>query len=224
MSGLSRTPGKRVRVNSPPRVRIPPSPPGHEIPCGFPADPTAIPNIPPHLTDVGHPKSLALTCDGEVAVAARHDAGGGYSTSCTISSIRGERRIIAAVFMGVPRCSGSDPHDTIRQMSDPASTSPGPYLVIAPRDLEALARHIAARIDPLALLDAEDVGALLKCCPRQVTERYAKTSGFPKPVPLALEPGARSRPRWQREDIAAWIASRKLAERKPGRPRKPVEW
>ena len=27
MSGLSRTPGKRVRVNSPPRVRIPPSPP-----------------------------------------------------------------------------------------------------------------------------------------------------------------------------------------------------
>ena len=28
MSGLSRTPGKRVRVNSPPRVRIPPSPPG----------------------------------------------------------------------------------------------------------------------------------------------------------------------------------------------------
>ena len=30
MSGLSRTPGKRVRVNSPPRVRIPLSPP---IPC-----------------------------------------------------------------------------------------------------------------------------------------------------------------------------------------------
>ena len=27
MSGLSRTPGKRVRVNSPPRVRIPPVPP-----------------------------------------------------------------------------------------------------------------------------------------------------------------------------------------------------
>jgi hypothetical protein len=27
MSGLSRTPGKRVRVNSPPRVRIPPAPP-----------------------------------------------------------------------------------------------------------------------------------------------------------------------------------------------------
>ena len=27
MSGLSRTPGKRVRVNSPPRVRIPLSPP-----------------------------------------------------------------------------------------------------------------------------------------------------------------------------------------------------
>ena len=27
MSGLSRTPGKRVWVNSPPRVRIPPVPP-----------------------------------------------------------------------------------------------------------------------------------------------------------------------------------------------------
>jgi hypothetical protein len=27
MSGLSRTPGKRVRVSSPPRVRIPPAPP-----------------------------------------------------------------------------------------------------------------------------------------------------------------------------------------------------
>ena len=32
MSGLSRTPGKRVRVNSPPRVRIPPSPPGPPFP------------------------------------------------------------------------------------------------------------------------------------------------------------------------------------------------
>src|SRR4051812_38432527 len=33
MSGLSRTPGKRVRVNSPPRVRIPPSPPALEEPA-----------------------------------------------------------------------------------------------------------------------------------------------------------------------------------------------
>lgn len=30
MSGLSRTPGKRVWVNSPPRVRIPPSPPNRD--------------------------------------------------------------------------------------------------------------------------------------------------------------------------------------------------
>ena len=37
MSGLSRTPGKRVRVNSPPRVRIPPSPPnGIAAPCEAP--------------------------------------------------------------------------------------------------------------------------------------------------------------------------------------------
>lgn len=33
MSGLSRTPGKRVWVNSPPRVRIPPSPPEQGSHC-----------------------------------------------------------------------------------------------------------------------------------------------------------------------------------------------
>jgi hypothetical protein len=33
MSGLSRTPGKRVWVNSPPRVRIPPSPPHTQQKC-----------------------------------------------------------------------------------------------------------------------------------------------------------------------------------------------
>ena len=31
MSGLSRTPGKRVWVNSPPRVRIPPAPPNTDL-------------------------------------------------------------------------------------------------------------------------------------------------------------------------------------------------
>jgi hypothetical protein len=31
MSGLSRTPGKRVWVNSPPRVRIPPAPPNKPL-------------------------------------------------------------------------------------------------------------------------------------------------------------------------------------------------
>jgi hypothetical protein len=35
MSGLSRTPGKRVWVNSPPRVRIPLAPPLHEDLQGF---------------------------------------------------------------------------------------------------------------------------------------------------------------------------------------------
>jgi predicted DNA-binding transcriptional regulator AlpA len=87
-------------------------------------------------------------------------------------------------------------------------------------DLQALAREIAARMDPLALLDADDVGALLKCCPRQVTERYAKTKDFPKPVRMSVEPGTRSRPRWQRADLAAWIQSRKADEKKPGRPRR----
>ena len=33
MSGLSRTPGKRVWVNSPPRVRIPPAPPESKKPA-----------------------------------------------------------------------------------------------------------------------------------------------------------------------------------------------
>ena len=33
MSGLSRTPGKRVWVNSPPRVRIPPAPPKQKKPA-----------------------------------------------------------------------------------------------------------------------------------------------------------------------------------------------
>ena len=33
MSGLSRTPGKRVWVNSPPRVRIPPAPPEQKKPA-----------------------------------------------------------------------------------------------------------------------------------------------------------------------------------------------
>ena len=33
MSGLSRTPGKRVWVNSPPRVRIPPAPPELKMPA-----------------------------------------------------------------------------------------------------------------------------------------------------------------------------------------------
>ena len=35
MSGLSRTPGKRVWGNTPPRVRIPPSPPYYWVPGDF---------------------------------------------------------------------------------------------------------------------------------------------------------------------------------------------
>ncbi len=37
MSGLSRTPGKRVWVNSPPRVRIPPAPPTECCPAFCPS-------------------------------------------------------------------------------------------------------------------------------------------------------------------------------------------
>ena len=48
MSGLSRTPGKRVRVNSPPRVRIPPAPPGTLISCGLRAVFHSTPPITSH--------------------------------------------------------------------------------------------------------------------------------------------------------------------------------
>jgi predicted DNA-binding transcriptional regulator AlpA len=93
--------------------------------------------------------------------------------------------------------------------------------VIEGIDLDDLARAIAARMDPAALLEPADVGAMLKVCPRQVTDRYAKSPGFPAPVSLPTASGGRSQPRWQRADIVAWIASRKPGARKPGQPGRP---
>lgn len=87
-------------------------------------------------------------------------------------------------------------------------------------DLQALAREIAARMAPDALLDADDVGALMKYSPRYVTEELAKRPWFPKPVNL----GAKGQPRWMRADIAACIAARRQeAQKKPGRPRRQLE-
>lgn len=118
---------------------------------------------------------------------------------------------------------GSD--DSIRDMDDPQAPVGGCRVTFSDTDLELLARHIAARLTADALLDAADVGALLKCHPRTVTEGYAKAPDFPSAIRLAGPSGRRSQPRWQRCDILAWIESHKERRPKnPGRPRKRIEW
>jgi hypothetical protein len=51
MSGLSRTPGKRVRVHSPPRVRIPPSPPATPGNKAIQAHTARLPAIEPPISE-----------------------------------------------------------------------------------------------------------------------------------------------------------------------------
>jgi len=88
-------------------------------------------------------------------------------------------------------------------------------------DVQALAREIAARMAPDALLDADDVAALLKCAPRYVTEQYASAPGFPKALRLTGPDGRRSQPRWLRAEVVAWIAAHRDGKSKRGgRPRK----
>lgn len=72
-------------------------------------------------------------------------------------------------------------------------------------DVEALARHIAVRMDPEALLDAEDVGAILRCTARYVKESYTRAPGFPKAIRLPGPDAQKSQPRWRRSHIMAWI-------------------
>ena len=87
-------------------------------------------------------------------------------------------------------------------------------------DIEALARQIAVRMDPTALLDAEDVGAMLKCTARYVREEFLKAPGFPKPLRLTGPDGRRGNPRWRRQDINAWVAAHvNGASKRGGRPR-----
>jgi predicted DNA-binding transcriptional regulator AlpA len=86
-------------------------------------------------------------------------------------------------------------------------------------DLVELARELAARMAPDALLDREDVAALLKVGPRTLDEAYRPSPGFPRPIHLSTA-GGRSQPRWQRQDIIEWIEKHK---RRPGRPRKETE-
>ena len=87
--------------------------------------------------------------------------------------------------------------------------------------IDDLARAIAARLDQQALMDAADVAALIKCEPRYVTEEYARAPGFPKALRLRGPDERRSKPRWLRADITAWILAHKDS-RNPagGRPRK----
>jgi len=84
-----------------------------------------------------------------------------------------------------------------------------------------LARQIAARISPEALLSAEDVGAMLGYPARYIRETIALAPGFPVAVRLRLDAdGKRSNPRWRRTDIEEWVAAH-LAQRRTrsGRPR-----
>ena len=84
-----------------------------------------------------------------------------------------------------------------------------------------LARQIAARISPEALLSAEDVGAMLGYPSRYIRETIALAPGFPVPIRLRLDTeGKRSNPRWRRADVEEWVTTH-IAQRRmrAGRPR-----
>lgn len=72
-------------------------------------------------------------------------------------------------------------------------------------DVQELAREIAARMAPDALLDSNDVGALLGCTGRYVTEQYVLSPSFPKAIRLVGPRGRRGQPRWRRSAIMAWV-------------------
>ena len=87
-------------------------------------------------------------------------------------------------------------------------------------NVEQLAREIAARMAPDSLLDSEDVGAILKCSARYVTERYALSPGFPKAIRLTGPDGRRGMPRYRRSAIMEWVAAHdESASKRGGRPR-----
>ena len=92
-------------------------------------------------------------------------------------------------------------------------------------DLGALAREIAARISPDALVDMSDIAAMLRVAPRYVAERYVPAPGFPKPIRLTGTDGRRSHPKWFRRDIIAWLESHRDGKRKTGgRPREKIDF
>lgn len=91
-------------------------------------------------------------------------------------------------------------------------------------EVESLAREIAFRLAPDALLDATDVAHILGCQPRYVTEHYGKTPGFPGAIRLPGPNGNKGHPRWIRAEIAEWIRAQRAPDskmaKKPGRPRR----
>lgn len=56
------------------------------------------------------------------------------------------------------------------------------------------------------LLDAEDIAAMLKVKPRQVSERYSMQPDFPKPIRLPSAKG-QGQKRWKRPEVLKWINS-----------------
>ena len=88
----------------------------------------------------------------------------------------------------------------------------------------ALARQIAARMSPEALLSAEDVGAMLGYPARYIRETIALAPGFPSAIRLQLDTdGKRSFPRWRRTDVEQWVVDNMERRRaRGGRPRNVV--
>ena len=88
-----------------------------------------------------------------------------------------------------------------------------------------LARQIAARMSPEALLSAEDVGAMLGYPARYIRETIALAPGFPVAIRLRLNSdGKRSNPRWRRTDIEKWVTThRSQRPTRAGRPRQQIQ-
>lgn len=90
-------------------------------------------------------------------------------------------------------------------------------------NLEELAREIAVRMAPEALLTADDVGALLGCTARYVRERFAELENFPKPIRFKLDHESYTQPRWKRSELYDYIEAHGLTEiqhrKRSGRPR-----
>ena len=91
-------------------------------------------------------------------------------------------------------------------------------------DIEALARQIAFRMDPDALMDADDIGAYLKCSARYVIAGYSLAPGFPKAIRLTGPDGRRGQPRWRRQDITTWVTSHVEGTHKRGARRNSTEF